>query len=1666
MRLTKIRWRVLAAVMLWLVLLLAVVERGYAATPGVAIAEPGLALEAMRFEEPLVPSRPTSAGEDADLTAAIARYRTASAPDDVSALTTFVASHPQSGWRLAVLTNLGLAYYHNGYFSHAIEAFDAAWQEGKSATELHARALTDRAAGELLRMHARLGHADTLAGLLDQMQGRGLSGKATEWRDGAKEGLWAMRNDPGVAYLCGPMALKNLLLAGGATAAQVAFLDDYRSGPHGVTLAEVGRLAAQAKLSYRLIHRAPEEPVPVPAVVHWKVNHFAAIIGEHNGRYELADPTFGERHMWVTRAALDSEASGFYLVPNAQQSSKWRDATADEAAHVYGMGYTGSNDPSDTTPSDPPCTCFGMTRYSFTEMVVSLKLTDTPVGYVPPKGPPVPITISYQQREASQPANFGFFNVSAKWSLNWLSYVQDDPNNPGGNVDRVVGGGGYVAESGYNGASGTFAAEPDDASVLSRATSGQITYTRTLADGSVEVYGASNGATSYPRYVFLTQKIDPAGNALSLSYDASFRLTAVTDATGRATTFQYGNATFPLQVTGITDPFGRTATLAYNGAGQLASITDVIGISSSFAYDGSGLVNALTTPYGTTNFVYGDNGNSRYLQATDPLGYTERVEYVQGAPGIPFSDPGNLVPSGVIAPFNAYLSERDTFYWDKHVYAVAAGNYTQARNKHWAHLGTNTNYTSNTLESIKYPLENRIWYNYPGQPTGGLGAGQSGTLLKPTRIARVLSDGTSQNYARAYNNAGNPIFFADPVGRITNITYAANQTDVISVQQVTGNGPVTTASYTYNSQHLPLTATDAAGQTTQNTYNASGQITSITDALGETTTFNYNALGYLTSIVNANGQTALAVTYDAFSRVATRTDSQGWTTAYTYDALDRITRQTYPDGTSRSFTYNILDLVAVTDRQGRTTTFTHDADENLTSVTDPAGHTVQFTYYENGKPQSIIDPNGHAVAWTIDLQGRVTTKTDANGGVYSFAYDPATSRLASVTDPLGQIKQFTYSPDDRMASVQYPNAINPTASVYFADDPDFMRRVSMTDGNGTTTYSYNPPGAIGALQLAQETPPFANSTISYGYDALGRMITRSVGGDTETFARDKLGRLTSHTDDLGTFTRGYLGQTGQLASQTRGSIGTQFSYDTNTNDRRLTRIVNTPGASQFAYTSTPENDVTAITQTTNPQTWSYQYDQSDKLTSAKSSLGPTFSYGYDPSSNLASIAAPTGSTTIAPTASNAVAAAGATAFTYDANGNLLADYARSYKWDAENRLIGIAGVGYSSTFAYDGLGRRTAIATTSGGSTGQTNFGWCGQSLCQERTAANVPTRRYLAEGEYDSVQGALVYATDHLGSVRDVIAAPTGLRANHFDYDPYGNVTAATGSRATWTDFRYAGLFYHQPSGLYLASNRAYDPVIGHWLSRDPIGEEGGGNIYAYGFGNPLRFTDPLGFGGSGGGGSVCIPNWALAAAAVAAVALAPEVALAVAAAAIEAAAEGEAAAAIAGVAEAAVEADAAAAAEAAAVEAAGAAAEGSAAATGAEAAEAAEAAADAAGETYFRTMSASDFEALNATGQIPATSETFISPSLSYAQGYDGVTVEFSVNPGTTDALANIGVRDASNAVADAGYGDLPMVSPGWNQTSAFFKGEGGIVNIGLGQGPALDLFNGNILSFAPVP
>jgi RHS repeat-associated protein len=135
-------------------------------------------------------------------------------------------------------------------------------------------------------------------------------------------------------------------------------------------------------------------------------------------------------------------------------------------------------------------------------------------------------------------------------------------------------------------------------------------------------------------------------------------------------------------------------------------------------------------------------------------------------------------------------------------------------------------------------------------------------------------------------------------------------------------------------------------------------------------------------------------------------------------------------------------------------------------------------------------------------------------------------------------------------------------------------------------------------------------------------------------------------------------------------------------------------------------------------------------------------------------------------------------------------------------------------------------------------FIWNGTSMAEERDVSNVVTRRFYAEGEQIS-GGNYYYTRDHLGSVREM-AGPAGAIRAQYDYNMFGVRAKVQGDLDASLGF--TGDYYHVPSGLYLTLYRAYDPISNRWLSRDPIGEAGGINLYGYVRNDAMNFLDPDG--------------------------------------------------------------------------------------------------------------------------------------------------------------------------------------------------------------------------------
>ena len=1171
-------------------------------------------------------------------------------------------------------------------------------------------------------------------------------------------------------------------------------------------------------------------------------------------------------------------------------------------ASCSGAGSAGGG----TTPPT-----LGMARYSVHSMLVSLNIQDTPLHYSPAYGPAVDFTVTYDQRESQQPATFNYSNLGPKWTFGWLSYVSDDPNTqlPLTGIYRSGGGAEIFA---FDSGSQTFT--PDAQSHATLVKTGAASYERRLPDGSKEIYGLSDGATSYPRRIFMTQIVDAAGNPLSIGYDASFRVATITDALSQITNISYELPADPLKITKVTDPFGRFATFSYTN-GQLTMITDEIGIQSQFGYaTGSDFINSLTTPYGTTTFTAGENGTNRWIEATDPLGGEERVEYRDQAPGISASDPVAPNATGIT---NAGLDMANTFYWDKKAMLVAPGDYTKAVIKHWLYNPDGS--VSGILSSEKQPLENRVWHTYAGQSDYQ----HAGPSANPSQTARVLGDGSTQLSQFEYNSIGKTTKSTDPVGRVMSYIYDTNNIDLLETRQTKGTNNELLRKFTYNVLHEPLTDTDAAGQVTTYTYNAQGQVLTRKNAKNETTTYAYGSVvpaGCLASVTSPPFNSVSAVTtftYDSFKRVRTVTDSDNYTVTTDYDNLDRKIKVTYPDTTFEQFQYTdnvtgamTLDLTGSRDRRGLWTYRHYNANQKMDSITDPANRTTQYGWCTCGALTGITDPNNQMTTFYRDIQSRVYQKAFQDGTTIDYLYEGqsapntvgATSRLKSSTDAKNQRTNYAYFADDNVQQVSYTNALVSTPTVNYTYDPNYNRVSTMTDGIGLTTYGYEPitvPPALGAGQLASIDGPLTNDTVSFGYDELGRTTSRSVNGaaNSDTVGFDSLGRMSSETNNLGTFDYVCVGVTNRLQTVNYpNGQSTSFSYFPNSGDKQLQTLrnlrPNMTSQSRFDYVYDAEHMITQWTRQADgvsAQPTYFEYDHADQLAVFENRPNPTglrgdyvHSFVYDPAGNRqtdkleqwAGLGAPS-STTERTGSFNSVNALSqeitqqqteggpplddefpppppADVYSYDPNGNTISRvYAdgssNTFEWDAANRLAAITygGNNNRTEFTYDGLGHYKKIVEKNGATVTSTKqFVWIGNRIAEERDANNVVTQRYFAHGEERVGTGAAVYyyTKDHLGSIRELTDAAGSLRAR-YDYDPFGNATKVSGDLSV--NFDFTGHYRHTASNLYLAPYRAYDPTVGRWLSRDSLEDaetSEGPNLYSYVRNNPSGATDPLG--------------------------------------------------------------------------------------------------------------------------------------------------------------------------------------------------------------------------------
>jgi RHS repeat-associated protein len=231
-------------------------------------------------------------------------------------------------------------------------------------------------------------------------------------------------------------------------------------------------------------------------------------------------------------------------------------------------------------------------------------------------------------------------------------------------------------------------------------------------------------------------------------------------------------------------------------------------------------------------------------------------------------------------------------------------------------------------------------------------------------------------------------------------------------------------------------------------------------------------------------------------------------------------------------------------------------------------------------------------------------------------------------------------------------------------------------------------------------------------------------------------------------------------------------------------------------------------------------------------------------------------------------------FSYDFDGNLTFDGIWHYEWDGENRLkavtmTNLVGVPNPQRFrlelGYDWLGRRLAktVKTWTGTEFANpvtTRFVYDGWRLLAQLDADNSVVRSYTwgldLSGTLDDAGGigGLLFVTQHPaltthfacydgnGNVVALVAADgTGVTAR-YEYGPFGEPIGVRGPYAETNPIRWTTKYMDVETELVYYGSRYYSPSLGRWISRDPIEEDGGANLYAFVGNCPLTNYDPVG--------------------------------------------------------------------------------------------------------------------------------------------------------------------------------------------------------------------------------
>jgi RHS repeat-associated protein len=511
------------------------------------------------------------------------------------------------------------------------------------------------------------------------------------------------------------------------------------------------------------------------------------------------------------------------------------------------------------------------------------------------------------------------------------------------------------------------------------------------------------------------------------------------------------------------------------------------------------------------------------------------------------------------------------------------------------------------------------------------------------------------------------------------------------------------------------------------------RFTHATDSLGATTTYLLDENFHVAAETDALGNTTRS-TWDSAGQLLSRTDPLGRTTGYEYDVAGNLVRLTRPDGSQLVTEYDAQGHeISAVEPDGSVWRREYDEEGLLAALIDPVGARTGYDYDERGHLVAVTDPAGNVTRFEVNAAGLPLTVTEPLGGTTRYEYD-LFGRVISVTDPVGNVTSTAWTIEG-----------SPLRQTL----PDGTVRQWAYDGEGNVRQSVDAAGRVARTEIAHFDLPVAEiapdgSRLAYAYDTELRLVSvTNEQGRVWRYEHDPLGNVVRETDFNGRVVQNSYDAAGQLVQRVNG-VGqvTTFGYDV------LGRMVVRDSAGERA---------------------TFDYDAGGRLLRAVNADAEV-AFGYDRMGRP-----------VSESVNGRVVASG-----YDALGRRVLRRTPSgaesrWEYDENSRAVALRTAGRTVQFGYDAAGREVHRQLGSGAALAQT---WDGNNritgqvvLTQAQPATLVQQRGYryspdgLLSDVYDSASGSREYRLDAAGRVADVRGPNL---AEHYDYDPAGNIAAA----------------------------------------------------------------------------------------------------------------------------------------------------------------------------------------------------------------------------------------------------------------------------------------------------